>query len=136
MLNKQATDINSTVNKNKNIWKVVTMAHDLIISTLAQTGGGGGLTGMKDTLINNWIQPVFLVAVAAFALIFVKDRAWMKLLAFLVIAAIVGVVIFFGGDLFGSSGNFTNAGKGLASTVNLANAPQAITQGIYHPTLW
>lgn len=62
-----------------------------------------GLSGIQTSLITNWIGPIFLMGVAAFALVFIKDRAWMKLIGFIGIAAVVGVLIFAGGTLFGSA---------------------------------
>lgn len=77
----------------------------------------GGLNSLWNTILTNWITPLFIAMVAVFALIFIKDRAWMKLIAFIGIAAIVGVLVFAGSALFGPSGNLTKAGKGLASKV-------------------
>ena len=67
------------------------------------------LSAIENNLINGWIGPVFLGAVAIFAIVFIKDRAWMKLIGFVGIAAVVGVLVFAGGTLFGSSTH--NTGK-------------------------
>lgn len=74
---------------------------------------GGGLDSLKKTIIDNWLGPIFIVGVAAFALVFIKDRAWMKLIGFVGIAAVVGVLIFAGDSLFGS-------GKGLQKVASSA----------------
>lgn len=66
-----------------------------------------GLSGLYDTLVSNWIGPAYLIGVAAFAIIFLKDREFRKLFAFLAIAAIVGILIFFTKDLFDKGGSFT-----------------------------
>lgn len=71
-----------------------------------------GLSGLQDTIISDWLGPVFIVAVAAFAIVFIKDRAWMKLIGFVGIAAIVGVLIFAGEAFFGEDGSL----KGVAET--------------------
>lgn len=73
------------------------------IFNLVSIVGEGGLGNLGNSIIQNWIGPVFLVGVAAFAIIFIKDRAWMKLVGFVGIAAIVGILIFAGGSLFGGS---------------------------------
>lgn len=80
-----------------------------------------GINGIKDTLISNWIGPAFLLAVAGFAIMFIKDRAWMKLIGFFGIAALVGVLIFANDALFGSSGSIKKAGEGLATQINTIN---------------
>ena len=85
-----------------------------------------GLNGLANSLIKNWIGPVFLVIVAVVAFSFVKSQSWTKLIAFVGIAAIVGALIFFGSDLFGQdgviSGMFTNAGKAVGDANNNTSA--------------
>lgn len=78
-----------------------------------------GIKGITDNLVNNWIGPIFLLAVAAFALVFIKDRAWMKLVSFVGIAAIVGLLIFGRDLLFGSSGKLTNVATEQANNISV-----------------
>ena len=85
-----------------------------------------GLAGLQEKAINNWIGPAFLLGVAGISIIFIKDRAWMKLLGFLGIAAIVGMVIYFGSQLFGKDGNLTSGVKSLADDVNVVNVSPTI----------
>lgn len=61
-----------------------------------------GLTDLAKNIIDNWVAPVFLAAVAVFAIVFIKDRAWMKLIGFVGIAAVVGALIFATDTLFGN----------------------------------
>lgn len=61
-----------------------------------------GLNDLWTNILTNWLTPIYLAAVAIFAIVFLKDRAWMKLVAFVGIAAVVGVLIFAGKELFGS----------------------------------
>lgn len=63
-----------------------------------------GISGLWDTIKTNWVAPLFFAAIAIFALMFIKDKAWTKLLSFAGIAAVVGVLIFAGEGLFGNSG--------------------------------
>lgn len=79
--------------------------------------GGNGLSELQGTIIDNWLGPVFIVGVAAFALIFIKDRAWMKLIGFVGIAAIVGVLIFAGDALFGKGGNVTGEAQKIGEQI-------------------
>lgn len=88
-------------------------ANDMVLNFAA-----AGLSGLQTTLLNNWIKPVFIVAVAVFAVIFIKDRAWMKLIGFVGIAAIVGVLVFQGDAMFGKEGNLTKTAKDMAVQVN------------------
>lgn len=83
-----------------------------------------GLSGLQNEAINNWIGPVFILGVAGIAIIFLKDRAWMKLISFLGIAAIVGILVFNGAQWFGKDGKLKNAGKSAGDTIgNVAMAP-------------
>lgn len=85
--------------------------------------GDSGLRGIWSDIRDNWVQPLFVAAVAVFALVFVKDRAWTKLIAFVGIAAVVGVLIFAGEDLFGSKdAGLTKVGVGAANSVSSFNA--------------
>lgn len=79
---------------------------------------GAGLQGLADNLISGWIGPVFILAVAAFSVMFIKDRAWMKLLGFVGIAAIVGVLVFFGDSYFGQKGKLSGVAKGQADQIS------------------
>lgn len=77
-----------------------------------------GLQGLWNNLMNNYIQWIFLAAIAIFAIVFIKDRAWMKLLSFVGIAAIVGVLIFGGTELFGQGGSITKSATDVAREIN------------------
>lgn len=83
---------------------------------------GSGLTTLQDTVINNWIQPIFLVAIAVFAIIFIKDRAWMKLIGFVGIAAVVSIPVFMGDTFFGSDGGLSQVASSAAEQINTVNA--------------
>lgn len=83
---------------------------------------GTGLSGLKDTVLNNWIQPIYLVAIAAFAIIFIKDRAWMKLIGFLGIAAVLAIPVFMGETFFGSDGKLSGVAEGAANQINTINS--------------
>ena len=76
-----------------------------------------GLSDLQDYIITSWLGPVFIVGVAAFAIIFIKDRAWMKLIGFVGIAAVVGVLVFGGQALFGNEGSLQNVAEGTAGKV-------------------
>ena len=92
---------------------------------------GAGLTGLWDNILSNWITPLYLAAVAVFALVFLKDRAWMKLIGFVGIAAVVGVLVFAGGDLFGGKDKgLTKVAKGVAEDVNTVTNPLLSNSGV------
>lgn len=84
-----------------------------------------GLGGLQKDAIKYWIGPVFILAVAGMSIVFLKDRAWMKLISFLGIAAIVGILVFNGSDWFGDTGKLKDAAKSAGDTVggNVATAP-------------
>lgn len=78
-----------------------------------------GINELWNTVLTNWITPLYLAAIAVFAFIFLKDRAWMKLIGFVGIAAVVGVLIFAGGALFGSSDSgLTKVAADAAKEIN------------------
>ncbi len=77
-----------------------------------------GLGGLWDTILKNWIGPAFIAAIAWFAFTFIKDRAWMKLLGFIGIAAVVSVLVFAGDSLFGADGSLKNVAEEQAGQIN------------------
>jgi hypothetical protein len=94
---------------------------DLLVSLPAS---GDGLNTLWIDILNNWVKPIFLAAVAVFAVIFIKDRAWMKLIAFVGIAAVVGVLVFAGEYFFGSAdAGLTKVASNLADQVNTIVLP-------------
>jgi len=84
--------------------------------TIAATDGG--LNGLWDTVLGNWIQPIFLAMIAIFAIKFIKDRQWTALVTFIGIAAVVGVLVFGGESLFGSEGSLKGVAEEVAGEVN------------------
>lgn len=74
---------------------------------------GNGFWGVQDQIVSNWIAPVFLIGVAIVAVIFIKNRQFRELGAFILIAAIVAVLVILGSKLFvnknGEAGKLTNA---------------------------
>jgi hypothetical protein len=81
------------------------------------------LSGLSNNIIQQWVGPLVLAGIAVFAIIFLKDRAWMKLISFVGIAAIVAVLVYAGPALFGSGGTLTKTGTDLAKQVNGSGAP-------------
>ena len=63
-----------------------------------------GLNGLWNGILQNWITPVYLAAIAIGAFMFIRSQQLTKLIMFLVVAAIVGVLIFGGRALFGDKG--------------------------------
>jgi hypothetical protein len=53
---------------------------------------------------------------------FIRSQQITKLIMFLVVAAIVGVLIFFGDSLFGSDGALSKMFKGTASGIGKDNS--------------
>ena len=78
-----------------------------------------GLSTVQTNLITNWIGPVYIVLVAAGAIVFLVQREIRKSLVFFIIAAVVGVLVFLGSSLFGSSGNVTTATKNVTDNINV-----------------
>lgn len=78
-----------------------------------------GLSGLWNTVLTNWITPLYIAAVAVFAIVFIKDRAWMKLISFVGIAAVVGVLVLAGKEIFGTKGSgLTGVAQKQAGQIN------------------
>lgn len=75
------------------------------------------MNALTQEIIQNWIGPLVLAGIAVFAIIFLKDRAWMKLISFVGIAAVVALLVYGGPALFGSSGSLTGTATDLAQQV-------------------
>lgn len=75
---------------------------------------GKGLDGLYTEFINNWLGPIYLIAVAVFSVVFLKDRKFRELFSFIAIATVVALLIFFTKDFFGSKGKVTTNIKGAA----------------------
>lgn len=83
-----------------------------------------GIDGLWNNILANWITPIYLAAVAVFAFIFLKDRAWMKLIGFVGIAAVVGVLVFAGKALFGGeNATLTKTATDAAKQINTVVGP-------------
>lgn len=78
-----------------------------------------GLSGLQKTLTDNWVGPIFLLVVGAIGITFLIKREIRKLIVFLIIAAIVGVLVYGAKDLFGSSGSLNKSANNLATNVNV-----------------
>lgn len=99
--------------------EILKMKHELLnMYSTIYAAGGGGLNSLWDTIKSDWLGPIYFAAIACFALVFIKDRAWMKLLTFIGVAAIVGVLIFMGEDFFGNNGQLTKAADKQGKNIN------------------
>lgn len=78
-----------------------------------------GLGGLQHSLISNWIGPIFILVVAGVSLKFLISRQIRELLIFIVIAAIVGLLIYAGGSMFGKSGKLKQGAQSVANNVNV-----------------
>lgn len=74
-----------------------------------------GLGNLQNTLVSNWIGPAFLIVVAALSIKFIVSRQFRELAGFLGIAAVVALLIFNGGNLFGKNGIFYKIAEGFSN---------------------
>lgn len=82
---------------------------------------GGGLNKIYEPLINNWVGPAFLIIVAIFSLVFIKNRQFRELAAFVGIAVIVALLVYFGKELFSKEeGVLTKEAKKLTESLEFA----------------
>lgn len=79
---------------------------DLLVFLAAKTENAG-LGTLQSSLVSNWIGPILFIAVAAISIKFIISRQFRELAGFLGIAAVVGLLVFNAGSLFGTKGTFT-----------------------------
>ena len=70
-----------------------------------------GLMTLYEKFVDNWLGPIYLITVAIFSVVFLKDR---KLFSFIAIATIVAILIFFTKTFFSKEGKITTAVKSAA----------------------
>lgn len=70
-----------------------------------------GLDGLYTQFVNDWLGPIYLITVAIFAVVFLKDRKFRELFSFIAIATIVAILIFFTKDFFSKEGQITSSVK-------------------------
>lgn len=79
---------------------------------------GAGLEGIRNTLVNSWLGPLALIIIAVVAIILLWQRKIMAFAGFALVATLATMLIFMGGDFFGSDGTLTTTGKDLTSKVS------------------
>lgn len=77
-----------------------------------------GLGNLQSDLIANWIGPAFFIVIAFVAIKFVISRQFRELAGLLGIAAVVGLLVFGGNDLFGETGIFTTIARGFSQKLD------------------
>lgn len=95
---------------------------NLAIMNMTMMLGSTGLTKLWEDAKESWIAPVFFCMVAIGAFMFIKQQAITKLILFLVVAAVVGVLIFGGDALFGKDGALKKMFQGTAEKVGNSNS--------------
>ena len=89
---------------------------DVLYDKLGQLPLGAGLSGLSDKLVNDWIGPIYIVLVAVVAITLLMKKEIRSLVAFLVVAVICGLLVYFGKDLFGSK--LTKSAKDAAGSIS------------------
>jgi len=89
-----------------------------LLDTVKTLPLGAGLEGLSKTLVDQWIGPIYIVIVAVVAITLLLKKEIRGLVAFLVVAIICGLLVYFGKDLFGSSGKLTGAAKKAAGDIS------------------
>ena len=76
-----------------------------------------GLGELQRTLVSNWIGPAFFIIVAGVAIKFIVSRQFRELAGFLGIAAVVALLIFNAGGLFGTDGIFYSIANSFSKSL-------------------
>lgn len=77
----------------------------------------GGLNPIYLKLVQNWIGPLFLLIIAGLSLKFMISRQFRELAGFLAIGAVVAIMIYGTGSIFGPDGLLTNIANGFAGLI-------------------
>lgn len=85
---------------------------DLLLMMAATDAGLGTL---QANLVSNWIGPILFIVVAGISIKFIISRQFRELAGFLGIAAVVGLLVFNAGGLFGANGVFSGIAEGFSS---------------------
>lgn len=89
---------------------------------LTIVAGGAGLGALQSNLVSNWIGPAFFIIVAGFAIKFIISRQFRELAGFLAIAAVVALLVFNAGGLFGNNGIFYRIANSFSSSLSSGGA--------------
>lgn len=76
-----------------------------------------GLGDLQTTLVSNWIGPAFLIIIAGMSIKFIVSRQFRELAGFLGIAAVVALLIFNAGGLFGNDGIFYKIADSFSNAI-------------------
>lgn len=79
---------------------------------------GDGLNGLWETLLDNWVGPAFLAAIAFMAFGFLKGGQFRQLAVFVGVAVVVSLLVFAGGQFFGKKGKLTTTATDIAKDIN------------------
>lgn len=82
---------------------------------------GEGLDDVQTTVATKWIGPIFLILVAAGAVMEFRQRAFRKMGALIGIGAVAAILIYGGKTFLGNGGKFTKAAENIANRVNTIN---------------
>lgn len=82
---------------------------------------GEGLGDVQNTVVKEWIGPIFLILLAAGAVMEFRKRAFRTMGALVGIGVIAALLIYAGGDLLGANGNLKGAGKKITDKINTIN---------------
>lgn len=86
--------------------------------------GDAGLGELQTTLVSNWIGPAFFIIVAGFAIKFIISRQFRELASFLGIAAVVALLVFNAGGLFGTNGIFYKIAEAFSGALESGGASE------------
>lgn len=89
-----------------------------LLNTIQTLPLGAGLENLSKTLVKDWIGPIYIVIVAVVAITLLIKKEIRGLVAFLVVAIICGLLVYFGSELFGRSGKLTGAAQKAAGDIS------------------
>lgn len=78
-----------------------------------------GLQGTSSMIIKNFIGPVFILLIAVFGLLSLKDRKWASAFSLFGLAAVLSLVVFNADKIFGSGGVANKTVNDVVQSVNM-----------------
>lgn len=94
---------------------------EIIFSEFFINMHAAGLDQLWQKILIEWVTPIFFALIAFFAFTFFKDRKWSKVIGFVGIALVIGILVFNAQDFFGQNGRLTKIGTEFGKTINTVN---------------
>ena len=88
-----------------------------LLNSFVLASGNAGLGSLVDTIVSNWLGPVFFILIAITAVVLFWKKQMAAFFTVVIIGIIAALLIFAGPIFFGKDGVFTSAGQNIGKQV-------------------